>query len=383
MHLVYGIDHVGSGGAQRQVVELAAHLQGERHLRVSILAYGEQDFLAERLRTANVPIVVVRKRTKIDPGLPFRIRRWLRDQRADVVHAFMPWPAFWFYLAVRGMSPAERPRFIAAERSSLAAAPLLMRLGQSLSYRGSDAMTANSECEAAEIERRFGIARERIHYLPNGIDLAEWDRAASAECPLPLEQGAFNLALVGGLRPEKNHELVLAALDRLGPERTRGWRVWFIGPASGGRATARSIREQIARRGLGEMVRIEPSTPQIAAVISRLDGVLLPSDFEGFPNVALEAMASRVPVIATAVGDVPNLIEDGETGFLLPRLDVESLARAMQHLHDLGAERRAAIGTRARAVVERSYDMPDVARRYLALYRALATERPRADPDGT
>jgi glycosyltransferase involved in cell wall biosynthesis len=249
---------------------------------------------------------------------------------------------------------------------------------QRLVYRGSDAVTTNAQSVGEQIHRKLGVPRERIHYLPNGIDLEAWDRKSREVCPLALEPGAFHLALVGGLRREKNHERVLAALELLGRERTRDWRVWFVGAESGGRRYAHRVREQIARRGLGAIVRVEPPTPAIAALMRRLAGVLLPSDFEGFPNVALEAMASRLPVIATPVGDVPNMIEDGASGLLLASLEPSAIAAAMERLYALGPEGRAAIGERARGVVERRYTIGAVAARHLELYRRLLCMRAAA-----
>lgn len=372
MHLVYAIDSLISGGAQRQAVELAVRLCGERDLRVGFLVYREHDFFGGRLRGAGIPVARVPRRGRYDPGFPRRLRRWLRQSGADLVHAFLPWPSLWCTLAVRGMRPAERPRLIAAERSSLVATSLREAVLQRLVYRSSDAVTANAESVAEELHRKLGIARERIHYLPNGIDLDAWDRAARAEPPLALERDRFQLALIGGLRREKNHALVLAALARLPRERIARWRVWFIGDETGGRGDARRIRREIEERRLGDVVRIVPPTPRIAAVMARLDGVLLPSDFEGFPNAALEAMASRVAVIATPVGDVPNLIEDGVSGYLLPRLDAAALAEAMARLEVCGVAGRAALGERARARVADRFDMASVARRHLALYREIA-----------
>jgi glycosyltransferase involved in cell wall biosynthesis len=102
-----------------------------------------------------------------------------------------------------------------------------------------------------------------------------------------------------------------------------------------------------------------------------LDVLVLPSRFEGFPNVLLEAMASRLPAVATPAGDVPSLMEDGRTGFLVPLGDAAALARALERLEDMGPEGRRALGERARTAVEQRYRIEVVAEQHLALYRRL------------
>jgi glycosyltransferase involved in cell wall biosynthesis len=98
---------------------------------------------------------------------------------------------------------------------------------------------------------------------------------------------------------------------------------------------------------------------------------VLPSLWEGFPNVLLEAMASRVPAVATRVGEVPRMIADGETGFLVEPGDTEALAAALMRLHALAPAERTAMAARARAVVESRYQIAAIAHAHRDLYAAL------------
>jgi glycosyltransferase involved in cell wall biosynthesis len=378
LRVVYAIDNLGCGGAQRQVAELAVHLGRAPDVEASVVMYRAEDFYDEKLLAAGVRIDRVPRRSVRDPAFPFRLARRLDSLAPDVIHAFLLHPALWTSLALRAIPRARRPLLIAAERSSLVATSRSLWLRQLLVYRTCDAITVNAQPVGAEIEDKLGVDPAHIRYLPNGIDLEEWTKAAALPPPWPIDRGQFHLALVGSHRPVKNHALVLAALERLGTDRIRDWRVWFVGDPHECQAFADSLRQSLESRRLAEIVRFTAATPRIAALVARMDGVLLPSLYEGFPNVVLEAMALGVPVLASRVGDVPNLIDDGSTGFLLPRLDVEAMAEGLLRLHSLTPEERRAMGGRARDRVASRFTMDRIADRHVALYRELLAARGRS-----
>ena len=356
-------------------MQLACSLHGREGVRVSVLVYHDIPFFAPPLAEAGVPVHVLRKRAKLDPGLLLAMRRWLIDGAPDVIHAFQLFPALWAALVHRTLPRAHRPVFVAAERSALLRTPV-NEIAQRLVYRRADAVTANSVRVADEIVRRLGVPAGRVHYLPNGIDLAGWDARAVRPAPITPEPGCLHLALVGGLRREKNHALLLDALSRMGPSLRAATRVWLVGGETGGSAYAAFVRDEISRRALGEIVRIVPETAEIPALLRVVDALVLPSLFEGFPNVLLEAMAASIPALACAVGDVPDLVADGETGLLVPPGDAAALARAIERLHAMGPDARRAMGRTARARAESRYRLADVAAQHLALYASLARPSP-------
>lgn len=378
MHVVFVIDGLGSGGAQRQLVELAVHLQRRGEARCSVLVYHPADFFEARLREGGVSLLRLRKRLPVDPSVAWGIRRFLADARADVVHAYLWFPSLWSLLAVRSLPAARRPVFVSSERSSMIAWSRTTALVQRFVYRRADAVTANARDVVRTIHERLGVPRERLHHIPNGIDLERWDADAREPSPLALEPGCFHLGLIGGLRgSEKGHTVLFQALERLGPERTRSWRVWCVGGFYGQRGLS-EIEQAVAARGLAEVVRIVPPVRNVAALMTRLDAVVLPSLHEGFPNVVLEAMASRRPVVVTPVGEVPSLVADGVAGFHAKTGDPVTLARALDGLASLPPEERRAMGERGRAVVEERYAMARVAEAHLALYRKLLADGARA-----
>jgi glycosyltransferase involved in cell wall biosynthesis len=236
----------------------------------------------------------------------------------------------------------------------------------------------------------------KVRYIPNGIDLRVWDRLQQAPNPLAFDRypGSLQVGVIGRLVPQKNHVLFLRAFARAleanGPQR---WHAWLLGAQSRSQSTAEEVTRTIKVLGLGDQVSLVEAQPAIAAILHALDLVVLSSDFEGFPNVALEAMATGTPLIATSVGDIPQLmgpaagataaagrvatnrpaVERAAGGLVVPPGDEEALAEAMLTFGEASAADRQHMGASGRARVEASYRMEHVADQYLELYRDVAT----------
>ena len=356
-------------------MELAVRLSQIEGIRVTLVAYQAPNFYERRLGDAGVPVVRFPKRGKLDPAFPARLRHWIRASEVDVIHAFLLGPMLWSYVALLSIPSGSRPVFIPAERTAIAGLPCLEARIKKFIFRQSKLVTANSQAAVDEIHRDLRVPRGQIAYIPNAIDVTAWDRAAVRASPIPLEPGCFHLALIGRVVPQKNHRLVLQALSELRPEQIKSWRVWFVGDDKTHSKLATQLREEIARRNLRGIVRLLPPTDDMAAFISRLDGVLLPSLWEGFPNVVLEAMTLRVPVIATPVGEVANMLEPDKSGFLLKRGSAAELACTMLELERMSDSSRAEMGAHARATVESRYRIELVVRQYLDLYRSALNEK--------
>ena len=371
LRVLFVIDNLGSGGAQRQSVALALRMRRRPDVVPSFLVYRESDFFGDRLGAAGIEVEQISKRFRYDPTAVLRIGEAFRRRQPDIVHAFLPAPSAWTAAALRWLPARARPKFVAAERSAPRALPRHTRQLLRWIYRSADAVTVNSQAALDCIRADFGVPSPRLHYVPNGIDLDAWDRSCEGPEPAGFEPGHFHVALVGRVEAEKNHLLLLRALSALGPAVTASWRVWFVGAETGPPEFVQRVKREVAERGLDSIIHFLPPQPAIGRLMRRLDAVVLPSHYEGFPNVVLEAMATRRVVLAAPVGDVPALVADGETGFLFAPDDVGSLAAGLRRLAGLPAAVRAAMGERARDRVAKSFQIEDIADRYLAVYRLV------------
>jgi glycosyltransferase involved in cell wall biosynthesis len=213
-----------------------------------------------------------------------------------------------------------------------------------------------------------GVAPASIAVIPNGLDHA----AFAAREPRPRIR---RLITVANLRREKSHETLIAAAARLVRE-VPDLRLQFVG-AGPRRAELEAL---VAARGLSAHVEFLGHREDVPALLAQADAYVLPSRSEAFPNGAIEAMAAGLPVVASAVGGLLDLIEDGRTGLLVPPADDEALAAAVRSLIDDPA-RAAAIGSAAREAVLDNYSFDRMVASFEHLYlsglQARASSRAR------
>ena len=352
--VLFIIDQLGCGGAERQLVELACNLH-RCGMRVTVFAYRPGDFFAGRLDTAGV------QRIQLYRGGWRNVRffRHLRSamRRFDLVHSFGSGPSAWAALGRQTLPVCERPVLVASERSwgpSGHSSPLLPHRWI---FRQADAVTVNNATARRRIARLLGVAESRVEQIDNGIDLPRWDAASQVPCPLPIQADHFNLAQIGGIRPEKNQLLSITALGRIPPAVRAGWRLWLVGDAGHHPNYYRRLTRAVDEDGLGGIVHFSPAVAHIAPVMTRLDGLLVPSLREGFPNAVLEAMSLGKPVVVSDVGAMPEMIgADGEEpcGLVVAAGEIEPLSEAIRTLAENPALRRR-MGDRARARVAERY----------------------------
>lgn len=232
-----------------------------------------------------------------------------------------------------------------------------------------DAVVCVSDAQAAKV-RRAGVAPGRVRTIRNAIDPQAYGTATPAArgrltglFPRPPQ---LVVGVLGRLSPEKGIDVLIDAmrlLARTHPE--VGAVIFGDGPLRA------SLQDRIDALGLGERVVLAGFVDDPAALLPAFDVVVLPSHTEGLPVVVLEAMASRVPVVATAVGGTPEALgDDGACGLLIPPADPAALAAALGALAPDGARRRA-IGEAGRRRVETRFTFAAQAQAYGELFTEL------------
>lgn len=320
--------------------------------------------LARELPARGLPVVELPLRDWFEPFTVARLAAWIRRERVDVVHAHNP--RDWFIATAAtvgtgalcvGSRHVLRPvAHQAAKRT------FLMRLGALIAV--SDAVR---EAAAGLVESG------RLVTVPNGIEAARPGRAAALALRRELGLGPDRpvVGCVARLAPEKG---LVDLLDAAALLRAR-WpqlAVVLVGDAPAGSRHGAELRRRAARLGLGGNVHFCGYRPRAADLSAAFDIHVTPSLAEPFGLATLEAMAQGRPVVATASGGSPELVDDGVEGFLVPPGDPARLAGRLDCLLDSPGLRRE-MGRRGRSRAERDFSLDLMVERTEAVYRrALA-----------
>jgi glycosyltransferase involved in cell wall biosynthesis len=221
--------------------------------------------------------------------------------------------------------------------------------------RRSAGVFATSRYAASRIGSEYGVPLDRIAIVPEPIDLARWRKELGRIAPQPAGRGS--ILCVAHLYPRKDVATLLAAMTRLKADAVL--KIVGIGPEKA------NLERRAQRLGLGERVAFlgHVSFDRLAVEYRGADVFCLPSRQEGFGIVFLEAMAAALPIVAVRAAAVPEVVEDGECGMLVPPGDADALASALDRLLGDADERRRMGSEGARRVTR--FDAPRVAEEFL------------------
>ena len=355
-------------GAEKQMVLLAKGLPRDR-FAVEVAALTRLGPLKGELDEAGVPVTSIGKRLKVDPMALGRLTRFLKDKRFDVVQT-------WIYAAdTYGRVAAHRARVPVVVTSEMAVDLWKGRGDLAVDRflaRWTDRVVGNSNA-VVEFYQKVGIPREKLVMIPSGIGDEEPPAVDPAEVrvSLGLEPSAPLVLFVGRLAEQKGVDILLASLDLLQHVRP-DVRTLIVGD---GPLRARLEERATAFRLVQDRkVSFLGHREDVPRLLAAADLLVLPSLYEGLPNVVLEAMRFRKPVVATAAPGTTEVVDDGVTGLLVPTRNHVELTRAIRRvIEEDGLAGRLGEAGRARAEAEFGVDL--MVERFAALYEKLARDK--------
>ncbi|MGO9095331.1 MAG: glycosyltransferase [Bryobacteraceae bacterium] len=341
-------------GAENVVAALAGRLdRGRFELGVASL-YGR---FTQGLEL-DVPVWYLGKRRGLDVRMVPRLAAVMREFRPEVVHTHSyvlryTLPAAWM----------ARPRAMVHTVHNMAEreADRLGRAIQGWAWRRGVMAVAIGEEVARSFRTVYG--RDPARTIPNGVDTVAFYRTEARENWRSAEGfGADEvlIASVGRLEPQKNPLGLIEAFARVPVG-----RLVMAGEGS----LVEAARQRAEQLGAVERVRFLGVRTDVAELLSACDIFALASDWEGCPLAVMEAMAAGLPVVATAVGGVPELVEDGVTGILAPRGDLRALKSALEALAG-NQVRRLEMGEAARERAKR-FEASAMVESYAALFEEM------------
>lgn len=359
--IVHVLSSFGIGGQERVAFDLAvSQLAAGCRVAVVSLAPPPDGPLAAELAAAGIDVDrVARSRPGLDPMLVLRLARWLRRRGTDLVHTHNR-------MALIYGAPAARLARAAVVHTKHGNNPKggTRLVAGNLAGRAVHAFVAVSEETAAFARKRREMDERRLLVIPNGIELGRFHPAPAGRerirRELAIDAGAWVIGTVGRIAPEKNHALLVRAVaPLLGP----GTRLVIAGDGP----LLPAVTALVGELGVAPFVQLLGARRDVPDILNALDTFVLSSDTEGLPLVVLEAMATGLPVISTRVGGVPNVLDEAQTGLLVPPGDEQALRDRVARLRVNPAENRA-IGDRARTAAIERFSAARMQRDYLALY---------------
>jgi glycosyltransferase involved in cell wall biosynthesis len=364
------VDSLGSGGAERIVLELATGFDPARVESIVCISreYDEVDAAwvqaKTRLRESGVRIVQLRRRNRVALWAWRPLVSLLRTEQVDVLHAHMFGSNVWGALVG---SLARVPVVVAHDHGWVGPrSTAQMFLDREVVARGSDTIVAVSRHTREQLIERERIAPEKVVFIPNGIPQSPPPSGASVRGELGLGEATPVVGTVGLLRAQKALHVLIEAVAMVIAREFPDLILVIAGPGP----ERPRLERRIAELGIADHVRFLGLRTDVPDVIAAFNVAASSSDFEGSPLAIMEFMAGGRPIVATSVGGVPDLIEDGVHGRLVPPGSPEALAQAIAELLRDPA-RAAQMGQRARERRESEFGVGAMVARIEALYRQL------------
>lgn len=349
---------LGRGGAEKQLALLARGFARERW-DVTIVSLLPVTAHAKEMAEAGVRIRELRlERSALSLAKTFwQLRSVMRDVRPDCVitfnfHANVLGRICSRSLGIRNViSSIRSPHFGGRSRDwSERATVRLARI-----------VTTNSSRAAAELRRRHVVpSRMPLHVIPNMLPPSAGGQVERQKFRSALGlKDEFMWVAVGRLEEPKGYPLLVDAFTQIADEKT----VLVI---AGKGTLETSIRARLRQHPRVRVLLIGEQE-EVDSLLAAADAYVLASLWEGLPNALMEAMQAGLPIVATGVGGVPELLEHSVSGLSVPPRDARALAAAMRSIQEMSAADRKRLGETARAKVEENHDEQRILRRWLSL----------------
>ncbi|MBI4355721.1 MAG: lipopolysaccharide heptosyltransferase II [Candidatus Omnitrophica bacterium] len=355
MRILQLLPELNVGGVETGVVDLAKELKHRGHTPI-IVSHGGA--LVEELRRHDIQHVTlpVHRKSPLNVWrLIGQVAQLIRDERIEIVHARSRVPGLIGYFACRRTGAVFVTTCHGYYRPGWASR--VMGWGKYV--------IVPSQVVGRHMAQRFDVPIERIRVIPRGVALRQFAYRAPVERP----QQEWTVGIIGRLTPLKGHAVFLRAMARLARTAPR-LRLLIVGDAPESKTAYRRELEGLVRQlGLTPHVEWLGTRHDIPAVLARLDALVMASTYpESFGRAVIEAQAAGVPVVATQVGGLLEIVQDRVTGLLVPPGDPVALANAVgEILHQPALAQQLSAAARKR--VETAYTLDQMVDATLRVYQ--------------
>jgi glycosyltransferase involved in cell wall biosynthesis len=380
--VLHVIDGLGLSGKTRNLVSLVTLLNRQRFAPIVCRLNDESSPLLAQLDAARVPLHTIASSDRLDPGVTLRLARLAWSVKADMVQCYNPRPMLYGGLAARAL----RIRAVGClsafacqmpDRSYGFLPQPLMTASRRNVYRNRLAAASMRFIVAVSpsLGRRFcdynGVSLDKLRVISYGADLRAVDgiameRVAQLRQQLGFQPDDVVIGSVGRLVEQKGYPTQLRAFA-LAAARVPNLRMVIAGEGPL-RSTLQNIAQELA---IADRVRLIGNWDDVPALLRSIDVFALASKFEPFGVALLEAKAAGLPIVATAVNEIPEIVSDGRSGLLTPPEDTSNMAALFVRLAN-DRDDRLRLGAAARIEAQR-HSLQTAVAAYESLYDASLT----------
>lgn len=371
VHLIYRLDF---GGLESLLVERLNRMCATRY-RHAVVCLTEYTAFADKIRRPDVSLHALHKQPGLSPGTHVALFALLRRLNPTIIHTYNLSAIEYAPAALLAGVPVRINGAHGRDHNDPHGRNARHNWLRRLMLPFYDCYYANSAAMVAWNRDVIGVPAAKSRLLSNGIDTAKFRprEHGDASAPVPFGDDCMVIGSVGRIQQVKDHATLLDAFMLLYeqmPEQRARLRLAIVGDGP----LLPALRARVAQAGLEHAVWLPGARADVAEILRGFDVFALASIAEGTPGAALEAMASALPVVGTRVGGIPEVIEEGVTGALVPPSDPQALADALAR-YAATPGLAAQHGQAGRARVLRHYAMDAMVAAYLGLYDQLCEQK--------
>ncbi len=354
MKILQVIPYFCFGGAETMCENLTYALKAQGHEVTVVSLYGEKTPISRRMEEKSVRILYLDKKLGLDLSTVPKLKRIMEAEKPDVVHTHLN--VIKYAAAAARMAKVPKCVHTVHNVADQEAEGKIQKIINGFYFRrGWSVPVALSPEVRSSIVSFYGLEKERVPIAYNGVDLSRCqpkESYSTGKC--------FHILHIGRFNEQKNHGMLLRVFQKLALENPN-LRLDLIGDGE----LRQKIEGLAEALGIKEKVSFLGAQSNVYPYLHDADLFLLPSRYEGMPMTLIEAMGTGLPIVATAVGGVPDMLKNGEDGITIPCEEDEIVNACKALISDEALRER--IGRAARKSADR-FSAQTMGERYLEIY---------------
>jgi glycosyltransferase involved in cell wall biosynthesis len=356
MKVILFIDCLNAGGAQRQLI-LLAKLLVEKKINIEFLTYNKDDFFLNYLNELNIKTHSFHNYNKVRKF--FKIRKFLRQGDHDIVVSYLTTPNL---ISELSNFPSKKWKLIISERNQ----NYSKYYWRGLFHIFSDYIIVNSISSYEEIIKKIGINKTKCHVIHNGVDSSFFVKNKNTYLNRKI-------IVISKYSEQKNiFQFIKAVSYSKKIFRKFNYKIDWYGDLVKNKNGVYEIYEKakslINKYEIEDILYLHKRNDKVSDLYKSTDALILPSKYEGLPNVVLEAMASKLPILMSKVSDYKLLVKNDYNGYIFNSNNYKDISLTMEKFINLSVDNKIIMGKRSYQIVTDNFSENKYIQKYIDLF---------------